>query len=54
MLSPARRAGWIGCSILLTGIPESGKIYIVRNGELIDKAKVLDVFRTYGGFRWKT
>lgn len=44
MLPPARRAGWIGCNILLTGIPESGKIYIVRNGEPIEKAKVLERF----------
>jgi type II restriction enzyme len=28
----ARRAGWIGSKILLNQIPESGKIYIVRNG----------------------
>ena len=44
MLPPARRAGWIGCNILLTGIPESGKIYIVRNGEPIEKGKVLERF----------
>lgn len=44
LLPPARRAGWIGCNILLTGIPESGKIYIVRNGEPIEKGKVLERF----------
>lgn len=32
-LSPtARRAGWVGSHILLKDIPESGIIYIVRNG----------------------
>jgi type II restriction enzyme len=28
----ARRAGWVGCNILLHQIPEAGKIYFVRNG----------------------
>jgi len=28
----ARRAGWIGCNILLNQIPASGKIHIVRDG----------------------
>jgi type II restriction enzyme len=32
LASTARRAGWIGSKILLNQIPESGKIYIVRNG----------------------
>lgn len=32
-LSPtARRAGWVGCNILLNGIPEDGKIAIVSSG----------------------
>ncbi len=29
----ARRAGWVGCNILLNQIPASGKIFLVRNGE---------------------
>jgi hypothetical protein len=28
----ARRAGWIGCNILLSKVPEIGKIYLVRDG----------------------
>ena len=31
----ARRAGWVGCSILLSDLPEYGKIYLVRGGECI-------------------
>jgi type II restriction enzyme len=31
----ARRAGWVGCNILLDRIPDSGRVFIVRNGELI-------------------
>ena len=29
----ARRAGWIGCNIRLSMLPQTGKIYVVRNGE---------------------
>ena len=38
----ARRAGWIGWNILLGQIPESGKIFLVRNGELQPKGSVLN------------
>jgi len=27
----ARRAGWVGCNIVLKNIPEEGRIYIVKN-----------------------
>ncbi len=37
----ARRAGWIGSNILLNQIPQSGKIYIVRDGQIEPKDSVL-------------
>jgi len=40
----ARRAGWIGCNILLEQIPSTGKIYLVRNGELQNKKVVLEIW----------
>ncbi len=41
-LSPnARRAGWVGCNILLQSIPKQGFIKIIENGNLIEKEKVL-------------
>lgn len=41
-LSPtARRAGWVGCNILLTHIPQTGKIFFVRGGQVEPKEKVL-------------
>ena len=41
-LSPtAHRAGWIGCNILLQGIPQTGKIFFVRNHQVEPKDKVL-------------
>ncbi len=42
--SNARRAGWIGCNILLQDIPNSGKIFFVKNGELVDKKIVVDTW----------
>lgn len=37
----ARRARWIGCNILLNQIPESGKIFLVRDKKLMPKKSVL-------------
>jgi len=37
----ARRAGWIGSNILLSRVPESGKIHIVQNGLIRAKELVL-------------
>jgi type II restriction enzyme len=46
-LSPtARRAGWIGCNILINQIPEAGKIFLVRNGEQRPKSAVLEEWRS--------
>lgn len=38
----ARRAGWVGCNILIERIPEQGKINIIKNGVSNDKQKVID------------
>ena len=46
-LSPkARRAGWVGCNILLQHIPLSGRIDLVRDGMIIPKADVLASWKT--------
>jgi len=37
----ARRAGWIGCNILLSQVPDAGKIFFVRDGQLRTKHDVL-------------
>lgn len=37
----ARRAGWVGCNINFSSIPQSGKIPIIRNSQVVDKASVL-------------
>jgi type II restriction enzyme len=41
----ARRAGWVGCNILLSRVPEAGKIYIVRDSIVVDRQRVLDQWR---------
>ncbi|MCQ9206214.1 MAG: restriction endonuclease [Omnitrophica bacterium] len=38
----ARRAGWIGCNILLQNIPQSGKIFYVKNGKIENKKSVIE------------
>lgn len=38
---PARRAGWQGCNILYQDIPESGKIFIIKDYKTIDKQTVI-------------
>jgi type II restriction enzyme len=41
LAATARRAGWIGSHILLNQIPQSGKIFIVRDGKVEPKDSVL-------------
>jgi len=40
----ARRAGWIGCNILLRNVPSTGKIFLVKNGVSQSKESVLDTW----------
>jgi type II restriction enzyme len=41
----ARRAGWVGCNILLGEIPDSGKIFYVRGGEQLPREEVIAKWR---------
>ncbi|MCD4706066.1 restriction endonuclease [bacterium] len=38
----ARRAGWIGCNILLKTIPQTGKIFYIKNQKTESKSKILN------------
>lgn len=38
----AKRAGWVGCNILMSQIPESGKIYFIKNQQYEDKKTILN------------
>jgi len=42
--SKARRAGWVGCNILLDRIPRDGKIPVVKNGSAVAEQKVREEF----------
>jgi type II restriction enzyme len=45
-LSPsARRAGWIGCNILLNSVPSAGKIFYVEHGRELPRRFVLEKWR---------
>ncbi|HWE45554.1 MAG TPA: DpnI domain-containing protein [Caulobacteraceae bacterium] len=41
----ARRAGWIGSNILLSKVPETGKIFIIKDRALLPKSEVLAKWR---------
>ena len=41
----AKRAGWTGCNILLSEIPESGKIQIIKNSIVIEKEEILAKYK---------
>jgi len=37
----AKRSGWVGCNILLQSIPQSGKIYYIKDEKIQDKHTIL-------------
>ncbi|MCK9450915.1 MAG: hypothetical protein M0Q90_04440 [Bacteroidales bacterium] len=41
----SKRAGWTGCNILLSKIPSSGRIYLIKNSEIIKRDLVLDKWK---------
>lgn len=40
----AKRAGWIGCNIDISSIPDTGKIFIVKNQEEINHDEVIQKY----------
>jgi type II restriction enzyme len=41
----ARRAGWVGCNILLSALPEHGKIRIIKSGEVAPRGTIRSEYR---------
>jgi type II restriction enzyme len=41
LAATARRAGWVGCNILLKDVPEAGKIFYVKDGHVLPKDIIL-------------
>lgn len=50
----ARRAGWTGCNINLTTIPEYGKIYVIHDSVELDHDKVLNNYKHIESLRTQT
>ncbi len=45
LAATARRAGWVGCNIVLGQIPDSGKIFYVRDGLPLPRREVMEKWR---------
>ena len=41
----AKRAGWVGCNIDLRKVPESGKVFLVKNQQVIPRDNVTEQFQ---------
>lgn len=41
----ARRAGWVGCNIVMHRIPEAGKVFYVKNREILERSAVIETWR---------
>lgn len=40
----ARRAGWIGCNIDISKIADAGKVYLVKNTQIVNQESVKETF----------
>lgn len=50
----AKRAGWVGCNIDISKVPESGRIFIVENSKIIEQEKVQIKLKSTGFLRSKS
>jgi type II restriction enzyme len=50
----ARRFGWVGCNILMKSIPESGKIFFIRERCIVEKDSVLEKWQQTAFLQGKT
>lgn len=41
----ARRAGWTGCNINLSAVPEAGKVYLIKNSKIVNRDGVQNRFK---------
>ena len=47
----AKRAGWVGCNVNLDKIPGSGKIFLVKNSEVVNKENVMLSYKRIAGLK---
>lgn len=50
----ARRAGWIGCNIDISRVADAGKVFLVKNSEVINQNLVKETFNKTLFLRTKT
>ncbi len=50
----ARRAGWVGCNIDISKVPNTGKVFLVKNNQVVDKKIVTNSFNKTLFIRNKT
>lgn len=46
LAATAKRAGWVGCNINIANIPESGKIFIIKDGKEVSPDVVIQAYQT--------
>lgn len=44
LVDTARRSGWVGCNIDISKIADAGKVFLVKNAQIIDPAVVRETF----------
>lgn len=47
----ARRAGWTGCSIILKNIPDAGKVYVIKDKNVVDMQEVKEMVKRISFYR---
>ena len=48
LAATARRAGWVGCNIRLSAIPQAGRIPIIENGHVLEEQEIRKKVETAG------
>ncbi len=41
----AKRSGWVGCNIILNRIPKKGRIFIVKNAQIVKQETVMKMWK---------
>lgn len=44
LAATAKRAGWVGCNIDISNVAESGKVFLVKNSQIVDPKVVQEKF----------
>jgi type II restriction enzyme len=50
----AKRAGWVGCNIIMSRIPEAGKVFYIRNSNILKSSAVIKTWQRTAFLRRET